>query len=745
VIPNTSSPGTPLEGRGPSGRAGAASAATLLGEISGGLIAACLTLPLCVGAGILAFSPLGPGYVAHGAMAGLQCAVIGGAVAALVRRSSFVVTFPTTPICAIQAGIALSVFNLCGDWRLFALAMALCLALAGLWQAVFAVSGVSRVMRFVPHPVMAGFVTGVAGFIAWHQLPALVGVGTVSDVLRPGFRLAHPQAAAFGVGVLVLMLLIPRVAPRIPSLLGGLVIGTLVFHAAGRAFRGADLGTTIGALPSTSFWALPHLDSETFRALLGRPEVFTTVLIGSLTLALVATLDTFFALRTAQFIASVKVDPRRDVLGQGMANVATALTGGLAVSTSLSVSMANHHAGGRTRISTLASAGTLLLGVALAPQLIALLPRVVIAAVLVAVSIRLTDRWSFVVLREALAAKEPSRRRRALRDALVVLAVFFATVVGKPVMGVGVGIGLAGVLFVLDMSRPVVARRRSGTLLRSKRLRPAGDLAALKELGSRLRVFDLQGDLFFGNAEALAADLEEPGEDAEFVILDCRRLREIDTSGLAVLDKTAARYRKEGRTLLVAAPSAEWAERTFTAAGSRPDYVHPSLDAALEWAEDLMLARSRAGRDPAEPPEQMLESSAAIRQSLGTRLEGKLPLATFAAGSFLCRAGDLSDRMWVLKRGSVKVQSHRDPRILFARLGPGSTVGEMGFMERAPRSADVLAQQDVEAYILTWDDLHTLLAKDSVTGLAILLSVAGQLASRLRRTTAELGDSEHSG
>ena len=83
--------------------------------------------------------------------------------------------------------------------------------------------------------------------------------------------------------------------------------------------------------------------------------------------------------------------------------------------------------------------------------------------------------------------------------------------------------------------------------------------------------------------------------------------------------------------------------------------------------------------------------------------------------------------------------------MLFARLGPGSTVGEMGFMERAPRSADVLAQQDVEAYVITWDDLHALLAKDSVTGLAILLSVAGQLAARLRRTTAELGDSEHSG
>lgn len=718
---------------------------TLLQEVSGGLVAAFLTLPLCVGAGILAFSPLGPDSVARGAVAGLQCAVIGGTVAALVRRSSFVLTFPTTPICAIQAGIAVSLVNLCGDSARFGVAMAACLVLAGIWQALFAFSGISEVVRFVPSPVMAGFVSGVAVFIAWHQLPALAGLDSLDDLTRHGFRVLHPYAVAFGIGVLGLILLLARATPRVPALLAGVVVGSLAFHGIRAVFPGVDIGTTIGALSSRSIWPWPKVGTETVRAMLGVPGLPTTVLIGSLTLALVATLDTFFALRTAQFIGSIKVDPRRDVLGQGMANLATGLSGGLAVSTSLSVSMANHHAGGRTRISTLISAVVLFLGGILFPDLITFLPRVVIAAVLVAVSIRLTDRWSFLVLREALTAKDASRRRRALRDALVILAVFFATVIGRPVMGVGVGIGLAGVLFVADMSRPVIARRREGTLRRSMRLRPAGDLATLMELSPRLRVLELQGALFFGNSEALAADLEEPGEETAIVILDCRRLGEIDTSGLTVLDKMASRYRKEGRHLLVAAPNPEWADRTFTAVGSRPDYVHASLDTALEWSEDFLLAQFRASRDPAEPPEKLLESSAAIRESLGTRLEGKLPLATFKAGSFLCEAGDVSDRMWVLKRGTVSVRAHKPSGPLFARLGPGNTVGEMGFLERAPRSADVLAEKDVEAYVLTWENLQRMLAEHPQTGQAVLLSVAVQLASRLRRITAEMSDSEHAG
>jgi MFS superfamily sulfate permease-like transporter len=169
-----------------------------LRELSAGFVSACLTLPLCVGAGVLAFAPLGPDHIARGAVAGLYGAIVGGVAAALVRRSSFVVTFPTTPICAIQAGLGASLLPLSGGPATFTLAMTLSLVLMGLWQALFALSGFSRLMRFVPHPVMAGFVSGVAVFVGWHQLPGLLGHRSMDEVLRHGLRLQHPLAAAFG-------------------------------------------------------------------------------------------------------------------------------------------------------------------------------------------------------------------------------------------------------------------------------------------------------------------------------------------------------------------------------------------------------------------------------------------------------------------------------------------------------------------------------------------------------------------
>ncbi len=723
----------------------AAEPTTLLQELSGGVLAACLTLPLCVGAGILAYSPLGPQYVALGAVAGLHSAIVGGAVAALARRSSFVLTFPTTPICAIQASLTLPLFALCGDWPRFILAMAACLALAGIWQAVFAASGLSRIMRFVPHPVMAGFVSGVAAFIALHQVPALSGLKSLGELARSGFNLPHPALTAFGLGILLLILLLRWVAPKVPGLLVGLTAGTLAYHALRSAFPEVDLGTTIGALPSASFWVLPALEGSTLRSLLAVAGLPSTILLGSLTLALVATLDTFFALRTAQYVGGIQVDPRRDVIGQGAATVAAALAGGLAVSTSISVSMANHHAGGRTRRSTLISAGTLLLGGLLFPGAITILPQVVIAAVLVMVSFRLVDRWIFMVFREAVTARENSRRRRARRDGGVILAVFLATLLGKPVMGVGVGIALACILFILDMSRPVVARRREGLLLRSKRLRSTEEIIALNGLCERIAVLELQGALFFGNAEALAADLEAVDGATTMLILDCRRLREIDTSGLTVLDKAAYLYRKAGRHLLVVGANPAWVERTFTVAGSHPDYVHPSLDAALEWAEDDLLTGFLAERAAQGVTPGTFESAAIILQHIGTRLEGKLPLEKFPAGSFLCRAGEASDRMWILRRGSVRITgSGSASGLLLARLGPGSTVGEMGFMQQAPRSADVQAEEAVTAYVVTWGDLSRMLVEDLETGQAILRAMAGQLSSRLRRTTEELRESESS-
>ena len=579
----------------------------VLREAGAGVVSACLTLPLCVGAGVLAFAPLGADTVPEAALAGLLCAIAGGAAAALVRRSSFVVTYPTTPICVIQGSILLGLTAVPGIGRPGLLAaMTACVLLAGLWQVLLAYSGIAHAMRFVPHPVMAGFVSGVAVLIAWHQVTVLLGLPASHPGGLAAF-LPRPWATLLGGGLVVLLLLLGAYAPRVPNLLAGLVLGTAGFHLLHAALPALDLGGVIGSAPGHVLRFLPS--PAGLLQVLHTPDLLKGVVLGSFTLALVATLDTFFALRTAQFIADIPVYPRRDVLGQGIGNLVSALVGGLAVSTSLSVSMANHKAGGRTRTSTLASCAVLLLAGVLFPKALALLPRVVLAAILCTLACRLVDKWSFQVLHLALTAKEPGKRRRALRDSAIVLAVFLATLLGKPVAGVTVGIALSCILFMLDMSRPEVAVRREHPLLPTQQPRSPAEEQTLGAWPGTLAILELHGVLFFGNAQNLAATLRAAERDSDVVVLDCRKVREIDSSALGVLGRAASRFRTAGRHLLLCGAEASWQQVPEGFPGSGLEAGFATLEAALTCAEQRILDASSASKGLApEPPQAPLAS-----------------------------------------------------------------------------------------------------------------------------------------
>jgi SulP family sulfate permease len=716
-----------------------------LREASAGVVAASVTIPLCVGAGVLAYGPLGPGWVAHGAVAGLVCATVGGIFSAIFRRSSFVVTFPTTPICVIQGTVLASVVAaVYGDPARALGILSLCVVCVGLWQVLFALSGLSRVIRFVPHPVMAGFVSGVAVLIAWHQVPSLLGVRHLAGVLSSSFA-PHPLVTIFGAAVLAGILLLGRFAPRVPNLLLGLVVGTGVFHLVAALRPGADLGPTIGAIPGRALDAWPLLSWSAVSAVLGNGDLLRTVLIGSLTLALVGTLDTFFALRTANFLSSLETDPKRDVFGQGMGNLASALAGGLVVSTSLSVSIANYKAGGRTRLSTIASAGTLLVGGFLFPAVVTGLPLVVLGAILVATSLRLVDRWSFEVLLLALTSRDPGKRRRAVRDGSVILAVFLATILGRPVVGVAVGFGISCVLFMADMSRPVVARRRDGTNVRSKRLRSSMEREAIVSQGRSIAVLELQGALFFGNTHSLAADIQALGDEVTTVILDCRRLRDVDTSGLTTLGQVAARLRDRNRHLLVSGAKSSWLDRTAAVPGRSAIRVFADLDDALEWAEARILEAGAERLAESARVGPMTVASWALSVFEAAREKGRLQVVQFPRGASVCRVGDPGEKMWILRSGTVTVYvpGRASPRVL-ARFGPGSPVGEVSLLEHSTQPFDVVAEEDVEAFLLTAEEFSRILFEEPDLGQTILFVVAKHLAGRIRDASGDPQITEHS-
>ena len=147
---------------------------------------------------------------------------------------------------------------------------------------------------------------------------------------------------------------------------------------------------------------------------------------------------------------------------------------------------------------------------------------------------------------------------------------------------------------MLDMSRPQVALRRNHALLPPLHPRPAAEERCLGAWGGTLAILELQGVLFFGNAQKLAEELRTAEGDAHIVILDCRRVRTIDSSALGVLGQAANRFRSAGKGLLLCGAGASWQEAPAGFPGSGLGAAFETLEAAILCAEQQVLTASQS-------------------------------------------------------------------------------------------------------------------------------------------------------
>lgn len=730
----------------PAGHAGAAPGLSrLLREVASGAVVGVLVLPFCVSAGVVAFQPLGRDYVGAGAAAGILCAVAGGMTGALARTSSFIPNLTSTTHSLIQASFAGWVLTRSGGNVALALALLpLSALLAGLWQVAIALSGLGRVVKFTPYPVLAGFVTGLAILIFAQQLPRVFGVPSLASLAAAagGLDLPAPAMPLLGLAIVLFVVGLERFAPSAFTMLLGLLVGTGLYYGLKAAFPSVELGGTVGTISLATASLGLHVSVETLTGFLADLEILKALLLTSLTLAILGTLDVTFAIRAAQEIADVDAAPRRNLAGQGLSNILSSLAGGLTVTTSIAFSRTIFAGGGRTRLSTISVAAVLLLAAALAPRAVGALPNVVLAAVLIAIAYRLWDRWCVTLAHDLFRSTDRDATIRARRNAAIVLAVTATTVLGQPVAGALVGVALSCLVFIMEMSRPIVRRQVDGSQLFSKRIRSQAQAGLLRTSGSRTAVLELQGILFFGNAEDLASEVKRLEGSASTVILDLRRVTDVDTSGATILKQIAARCGQRGMALMVSAVDPKFAALVARAVGPGPHAaIFADLDAALETAEDRALAAASTAGSPSRRALRVDETDLAgglSEHEMAAFTAALLPGA-YPAGATLCRAGEPADKLWLITRGSVSVRlagGGSERRV--AGLGPGTSVGEMGLLDRRPRSADVIADEDVECYVLTAEGFDRLLREEPHLGQSLLATIARLTAQRLRVTSEEL-------
>jgi SulP family sulfate permease len=724
----------------------------VLGDLAGGFASALVVIPQSLALGLLAFAVLGPEWAAFGLIAGVLSSVIGGFASGLVPAARAQIMCPRTSATVVFAGIlgALAAHPLLQTPQGPDVAQVLTLAfiavfLSGLFQMAFGLLGFGRAIKFVPYPVLAGFMNGIALLMLTSQIGPALGVDigrSPLDVLRDP-SLMHPASLIVTVFVVATIMLAPRITSRLPVLVCGLIAGG-VLHYLIAAVAPDSVGPVVGMLPAVEF--APH-ELIAMIHLAGRDEIGTWVaflLPSALLLAAVISLDGLLAAVITDPLTRSRHNSRRLLQGQGVGSVLAAAFGALPPVLNTHTRAANYVAGGRTSLSALFH-GLIMLGAVLVLQpLVARIPVAVLAGVIIYTAWMLCDRWTRDLLRRLGA--DGVDRREILLNLAVVAAVALSLLLVSMMVAFAVGIAAAVLLLLVKLSGSPVRRALDGTVRTSLKVRNPEARARLLPLARKIRIFELEGTIFFGTADCLQTDIENLPADTRYVILDFRHVTDIDASGaraLETLGHTAAR--RDMRVLLSHVREDEAHGRYLHALGITAavsqEFWFPDLDRALEWAEDQLLGRGRFEDGPELAPQDMALFSGLDAGELAM-VTALLERHELAHGEAVFTEGDAGDRMYLIARGAVSIKVRLADASRARRLAtfvPGVFFGEMGMIEGGRRSADAFAKGEcVVLYSLTAENLACVVQQHPQTGVKLYRNLNRETAARLRVTSGAL-------
>lgn len=364
------------------------------------------------------------------------------------------------------------------------------------------------------------------------------------------------------------------------------------------------------------------------------------------------------------------------------------------------------------------------------------MPRVVLSAVIMVVAVQHFDLWSLRLVGGLRKGSLSSRYNVAL-DIAVVIVVAVLSIVVNIVLAVFIGVAIAIALFVLRMSWSVIRRTYRCSTIHSRTSRTEQERAFLERAGDAILVMELQGALFFGTGEKMLSEIESAlRRETSCVILDLRRLTEIDSTGanaLLELKTSLAQQRKE--LLLVVAEQTMAMERLehFGVLSSNGNAdILPDVDHAIERAEDdLVRTQPRLYRDEISLAEVSL--FAKFDPTDLAAIEPYFRRAVYQPGSVIFREGDPGNELLVVIKGSASAYLQLPKtNIRLATFATGTMFGELALLDAGARSATVVADADLVCCTLATSDFAVMAAKFRGVAVRFLAAIGRELSGRLR-------------
>lgn len=532
----------------------------LISDLIAGVTVGLVALPLAMAFGIA--SGVSP-------QAGIYTAVVAGFFISALGGSRVQIGGPTGAFVVIVAGI-IAAHGVSG--------LLMVTMMAGVILTGMAVTGLGTAVKYIPRPVTIGFTNGIALLIASTQIKDFLGLQTGAvpseflarmSLMSRSLGSLHYPALLIAVGSLAIILLLPKLTKRVPGAIVALVLATVAVALFKLPLE--TIGTKFGGIPT----GLPPISFPEFR-----PDLIIPLLPTAVTVAMLAAIESLLSAVVADGMIGDKHNSNMELFAQGIANFAVPLVGGIPATGAIARTATNVRAGGRTPVSGLVHALTLLVILLVAAPLARFIPLATLAAILFVVAYNMSE-W-----REVRTILKLSNA-----DITVWLMTFALTVFADLTIAVEIGMLMAALLYIYRVSQTTTVAPVTDEYIEDGRPHVLQD----KLLPPYVLVLRVHGPFLFGATEKLSEATANLELLPTVVILRLRNMTAIDATGLHELEKLTDRLRATGRTLLLCGarsqPEALLRKSAFLHHIGEENML-PHVEAALARAREIFEGRA---------------------------------------------------------------------------------------------------------------------------------------------------------
>ena len=709
---------------------------------SAGLINAIITIAYCVSFSALLFQGNLKGGLPLCLAALLMGSAITGLYIALTTTLSPAGAGPDTPAIAVMSVLATTVAGqvMASGSTLGAakehvmLAITLSTLVTGLLLFAIGALRLGQLLRFVPYPVIGGFLAASGWLMISGSVEVITGVSSDDNMLERLTSATNLSKLAVACGFAAAVLIARKRSESFFVLPVIFFVATVVLDFVLWVIGGATASSWYLAQsgPLELWWPLSVAQQKDVDWLtLFKASAETGAVAGVTAIALLLDVSSLEVAR------SQSADLDKEFRTNGVANLIAGALGGIAGNLSMQASILIDEAGGVSRWAGVVSAVAIALVLFSGANVAGFVPMPLLGGLLVYLGA--------VVLIEALL-RAPAQR--SVTDLVLALAILLGIVTFGYLQGVMLGLIGACLTFAFNYSRiGVVKRHLTRADFASNVERSPEQAGFLRDQGKRIHAFWLTGFIFFGSSNGLFERVrrtidQQQDPSIRFILLDFTAVSGADTSAMLSLIKLR-NYCDQQKVILVLCGLNEALRRTVEkgriSVFSDPHRLFDGRNDALEWCEETLLAERSLDAATASDFDAWLARELGGEQGVA-RIKAFFDRHEIAGGTVLYKQGEPSDTIDLVDQGrfSIAITDDQDRPVRLRTMSGQTVIGEMGFFRHRPRAASVAAQDDAVLYTLTRERMDRMLKEEPELGRSFLEFIIRALSDRVDFANREI-------